>query len=59
MREPGEVLAAGGAVLDIVDLNKLYLKVYVPENQIGKVRLGLLKHGCIPMRFPISRLTPR
>ncbi|HJV06120.1 MAG TPA: efflux RND transporter periplasmic adaptor subunit [Chromobacteriaceae bacterium] len=41
LREPGEVLAAGGAVLDIVDLNKLYLKVYVPENQIGKVRLGL------------------
>lgn len=41
LREPGEMLAAGGAVVEIVDLNRLYLKVYVPENQIGKVRLGL------------------
>ncbi|WP_036666376.1 HlyD family secretion protein [Paludibacterium yongneupense] len=41
LHEPGDVLAAGGAVLDIVDLNRLYLKVYVPEDQIGKVRLGL------------------
>jgi len=41
LREPGEVVAGGGAVLEIVDLNRLYLKVYVPENQIGKIRLGL------------------
>lgn len=41
LHEPGEVLAAGGAVVEIVDLNHLYLKVYVPENQIGKIRLGL------------------
>jgi HlyD family secretion protein len=41
LHEPGDVLAAGGAVLDIVDLGRLYLKVYVPEDQIGKVRLGL------------------
>lgn len=41
LREPGEMLAAGGAVVEIIDLNRLYLKVYVPENQIGKIRLGL------------------
>ncbi len=41
LREPGEVVAAGAGVVELVDLNKLYLKVYVPENQIGKVRLGL------------------
>ena len=41
LREPGEMLAAGGGVLELVDLNHLYLKVYVPENQIGKIRLGL------------------
>jgi HlyD family secretion protein len=35
------MLAAGGAVVELVDLNHLYLKVYVPENQIGKIRLGL------------------
>jgi len=37
----GEVVAAGAPVFDLVDLDKLYLKVYVPESQIGKVRLGV------------------
>jgi len=39
--DKGEVVAAGSPLFDIVDLDRLYLKVYVPENQIGKVRLGL------------------
>ncbi len=37
----GEVVAAGSPLCDIVDLDRLYLKVYVAENKIGKVRLGL------------------
>jgi len=37
----GEVIAAGSPLFDIVDLDRLYLKVYIPENAIGKVRLGL------------------
>jgi len=37
----GEVVAAGSPLFDIVDLDRLYLKVYVPQKQIGKVRLGL------------------
>ena len=37
----GEMVAAGSPLFDIVDLDKLYLKVYVPEKEIGKVRLGL------------------
>lgn len=41
MREPGEVISAGAPLLELVDLDKLYLKVYVPEAQIGKLRLGL------------------
>lgn len=41
LREPGETLAAGSPVLELVDLDRLYLKVYVAEQQIGKVRLGL------------------
>jgi HlyD family secretion protein len=39
--DKGEVVAAGSPLFDIVDLDRLYLKVYVPGNQIGKVRLGL------------------
>ncbi|MGE0082534.1 MAG: HlyD family secretion protein [Thiohalomonadaceae bacterium] len=37
----GEVVAAGSPLFDTVDLDRLYLKVYVPEKDIGKVRLGL------------------
>ncbi len=37
----GEVVTAGSPLYDIVDLDKLYLKVYVAENKIGKVRLHL------------------
>lgn len=37
----GEVVAPGAPLFDIVDLDRLYLKVYVPEKEIGKVRLGL------------------
>ncbi len=39
--DPGEVVAAGAPLLTLVDLDRLYLKVYVPEHQIGKLRLGL------------------
>lgn len=41
LREPGEVVIPGGAVLEMVNLDNLYLKVYVPESRIGQVRLGL------------------
>jgi HlyD family secretion protein len=44
MVDVGEVVAAGAPLLELVDLDRLYLKVYVPEVQIGKVRLGLPAH---------------
>lgn len=37
----GEIVSAGATLFELVDLDRLYLKVYVPEIQIGKVRLGL------------------
>jgi HlyD family secretion protein len=40
MVEEGEVIARGAALLEVVDLDKLYLKVYVPEAQIGRIRIG-------------------
>jgi HlyD family secretion protein len=39
--ETGEVVGAGAPLLDVVDLDRLYLKVFVPETAIGKIRLGL------------------
>ncbi len=41
VREPGEIVAAGSPIVDLVDLDHLYLKAYVPEAQIGRLRLGL------------------
>lgn len=41
MVDVGEVVSAGAPLLELVDLDHLYLKVYVPEVQIGKVRLNL------------------
>lgn len=41
MVDTGEVVAAGAPLLELVDLDHLYLKVYVPEVQIGKLRLDL------------------
>ncbi|HEX5136380.1 MAG TPA: HlyD family efflux transporter periplasmic adaptor subunit, partial [Planctomycetota bacterium] len=40
MVEEGEVVARGAALLEVVDLGRLYLKVYVPEPQIGRIRIG-------------------
>lgn len=40
--ELGERVNPGTPMFTLVDLNKLYLKVYVPEPDIGKVRLGAL-----------------
>ncbi|MEJ5301106.1 MAG: efflux RND transporter periplasmic adaptor subunit [Thermodesulforhabdaceae bacterium] len=41
MVDVGEVITAGAPIFDIVNLDRLYLQVYVPEKDIGKVRLGL------------------
>jgi len=38
--EPGEVLAAGGKVLNLVDLSDVYMTFYLPESAVGKVKLG-------------------
>jgi HlyD family secretion protein len=38
--EPGEVVQAGTAIVTMLDLTKVYLRGFVPEGQIGKVRVG-------------------
>lgn len=39
--DQGEVVSAGSPLFDLVNLDRLYLQVYVPEKQIGRIRLGL------------------
>jgi HlyD family secretion protein len=38
--EPGRVVASGQTILTMVDLNKLYLRGFVPEGNVGNVRVG-------------------
>jgi len=38
--ELGEVVTAGTPLFTLVDLDKLYVKIYVPEPNIGKIALG-------------------
>jgi HlyD family secretion protein len=38
--EPGEVLAPGATVITLVDLGKVYLRGYIPEGEIGRVKVG-------------------
>lgn len=38
--QPGEVLAAGGKILNLVDLNDVYMNVFLPAQQAGRVALG-------------------
>jgi HlyD family secretion protein len=38
--QPGEVLAGGGKVLNLIDLNDVYMTFFLPETAVGKVALG-------------------
>ncbi len=38
--EPGEVVTAGTAIVTLLDLSKVYLRGYLPEGQIGNVKIG-------------------
>lgn len=38
--EPGEVVAAGTPLLTLVNLNAVYLRGFIPEGEIGRIRTG-------------------
>lgn len=40
LAEPGEVLAAGGKVVSLLDLADVYMDVYLPTNDAGRLRFG-------------------
>lgn len=42
--EPGEVVQAGTAIVTLLDLSKVYLRGFIPEGQIGKVKIGQASH---------------
>ncbi|WP_144820992.1 HlyD family secretion protein [Marinobacter piscensis] len=40
LAEPGEVLAAGGKVATVIDVTDVYLTIFLPTAQAGRVRVG-------------------
>lgn len=38
--EPGEMIAAGTPAVTTADLNNIWLKIYIPEPQLGRIKLG-------------------
>lgn len=63
--EPGEVVAAGAPLLTLVNQQQLYLRGFVPEGQIGQVRLGqpakvyLDSFPNQPLEATVSRIDPK
>ncbi|MGH7542472.1 MAG: HlyD family secretion protein, partial [Gemmatimonadota bacterium] len=39
-REPGETVATGAPVVSVLDLDDRWVRIYVPEDEIGRVRIG-------------------
>jgi HlyD family secretion protein len=42
--EPGEVIPAGTPIVTLLDLAKVYLRGFVPEGDIGRVKIGQAAH---------------
>ena len=42
--QPGEVVAAGGKILNLVDLGDVYMTFFLPETVVGRVALGSEVH---------------
>ena len=39
MVQPGEVVAAGGKVVTLLDLSDVYMTIYLPTGSVGKIRM--------------------
>lgn len=63
--EPGEVIAAGAPLLTLVNQDKLYLRGFVAEGQIGSVKLGQRSLVYLdsapdrPLEATVTRIDPK
>jgi HlyD family secretion protein len=63
--EPGEVVQAGTPIITLIDMNKVYLRGFVPEGQIGEVKVGqtarlfLDSDPSKPVEAVVSRVDPQ
>ena len=62
--EPGEVVVAGTAIVTLVNLNAVYLRGFIPEGEIGKVKTGQTAKVFLdsapekPIEAVVSRIDP-
>ena len=62
--EPGEVVAAGTTLVTLVNLNAVYLRGFIPEGEIGRVRTGQTARVYLdsapdkPLEAIVSRIDP-
>ena len=62
--EPGEVVAAGSTLVTLVNLNQVYLRGFIPEGEIGRVRTGQTARVYLdsapgrPLEAVVSRIDP-
>lgn len=63
--EPGEVVTAGTTLVTLIDLTKVYLRGFVPEGEIGRVKLGQPAHIYLdsnpnqPLDASVGRIDPQ
>jgi HlyD family secretion protein len=64
-KEPGAVVTNGQTVLSLLDLNTVYLRGYVPEGDIGRIRVGQKAHVFIdsdptkPLDAKVAAIDPQ
>lgn len=62
--EPGEIVSAGTPIATIVNFNAVYLRAYVPESEIGRVRVGQTARVYLdsnpnqPVEAEVARIDP-
>jgi HlyD family secretion protein len=63
--EPGEVVTAGTAIITLLDLSKVYLRGFIPEGEIGKVKVAQAAHVYLdsapdkPIDAYVQRIDPQ
>lgn len=63
--EPGEVASVGTTVVTLVDLSKVYLRGYIPQGEIGRIRLDQQARVFLdsapdkPLAAVVSRIDPQ
>jgi HlyD family secretion protein len=63
--EPGEVVTAGTPIVTLLDLRRVYLRGFVPEGQIGRIKVGqparvfLDSNPNQPVEAYVSRIDPQ